>query len=236
MENAIVYSDGSCIKSVHPSLNAAGWALVALTDDGDVATAIWGQIGDGLPQTSPASEYVAGLAASDLRAREVRTDFAGLAALGSSPHEALASRKNIYSGLRVQIKGRSPHLGYAKVKGHVDPSSCTVGSQAWRDAVGNQYADQYARKGANLHPQPPQEVLDTVRREREVLHRFLVYVARAFLVGAGGPRNGLQEAPPPQASAATRFSTRCLRTLLQERRTGAMDAHGGHHRHHIWGI
>ncbi len=127
-EGAVLYSDGSCNKLGHVSMHRAGWALVKLTDTGDLAAAIWGQVGDRLPQTSPASEFVAGLAASGFRAREVRTDFAGLASLGIASYEALANRRNLYSGVRIQIKGRCPHLGLAKVKGHVDPASCTVGS------------------------------------------------------------------------------------------------------------
>ena len=180
-EDAVLYSDGSCYKKGHHSMVRAGRALIALTPEGDLAAAIWGQVGQCLPQTSPASEFVAGLAAAGFRAREVRTDFAGLASLGFASFEALANRRNIYSGIRVQIKGRRPDLGFSKIKGHVDPESCTLGSQEWQDAVGNQLADRHARMGAAMHLQPSQEELDAVRREKEVLHRFLQYSCQALL-------------------------------------------------------
>jgi hypothetical protein len=92
-EDNTVYSDGSCSKTVHASLNSAGWALVSLDTDGNLSAAIWGQVGSRLPQTSPASEYVAGMAAADLQAREVRADFKGLSALGTSSLEVIANRK-----------------------------------------------------------------------------------------------------------------------------------------------
>ena len=70
---------------------------------------------------------------------------------------------------------------YHKVKGHVDPSSCPYGTPEWRDAVGNQYADQYARLGALLHQQASQEELDKANFERALLSRFLPYVSKALL-------------------------------------------------------
>ena len=95
-------------------MHRAGWALVKISESGEIDAAIWGQVGERLPQTSPASEFVAGLAASGFKAREVRTDFAGLASLGVASYEALANRKNIYSGIRVQIRGRNPTCGLPK--------------------------------------------------------------------------------------------------------------------------
>jgi hypothetical protein len=92
----------------------------------------------------------------------------------------LSSRKNIYSGLRVQIRGRNPEMTVCKVPAHVDPSSCTIGSDDWKDAVGNQFADSYAKQGANLHHKATSEEIALVVKEREVISRFLRYVAEAL--------------------------------------------------------
>ncbi len=198
-QNNTVYSDGSCSKTVHANLNSAGWALVALDSDGNLTAAIWGQVGRSLPQTSPASEYVAGMAAANMQASEVRADFKGLAALSTSSMETASHRKNVYSGLRVQIKGKAPQMSSIKVNAHVDPSSCTVGSPAWRDAVGNQLADQYAKKGANLHFQPSSEELATISKDRDVLVRFLRYVSHALALWEPvGPTSGTRKHTIPK--------------------------------------
>jgi hypothetical protein len=198
---AVAYSDGSCLKGAHSSLNAAGWALIVLTDSGELDAALWGQVGDGLPQTSPASEYVAGLAGSTLQLREVRSDYKGLAALEHLSIEALASRKNIYSGLRVQIKGRNPSLQYSKVKGHVGPESCAAGSAERRDAIGNQYADQFARKGAELHNSVPFSCFGLHSERQGGPAAFLSFCfSGPHLLGARRPFNGQSKAASSKAA------------------------------------
>jgi hypothetical protein len=201
-QNAVVYTDGSCSKMAHPSMHLAGWSVISLTPNGNLAAAVWGQVGESLPQSSPASEYVAGMAAVELHASQIRTDFKGLASLESSPHAALASRKNLYSGLRVQMRGRSPQTTYSKVEAHLDPSSFTVGSESWIDAVGNKFADAYAKLGAGLHPQASAQEVATVIKEREVLLRFLLYVSRALaLWDPVGPTTGTRKNLIPKLPA-----------------------------------
>ena len=42
-----------------------------------------------------------------------------------------------------------------KVKGHVAQSACEPGSQAWRDAAGNGFADKLAKRGAKSRTLDP---------------------------------------------------------------------------------
>ncbi len=235
-----VYTDGSCSKTAHSSMNTAGWAVIALDSDGNLAAAIWGQVGRRLPQTSPASEYVAGMAAAEHQVQEVRCDFRGLAALGTSSLEALAFRKNPYSGLRVQIKGRAPQASFIKVPAHVDPSSCVAGSPSWRDAVGNQMADLYAKQGANLHLQPSSDELSAFSHDRDVLTRFLTYVPSALsLWEPVGPASGTRK-HPAETSDEARSRTGRWRTLLPERRSRTLGLHRGLRGQHsssiFWGL
>ncbi len=121
-DGAILYSDGSCSKDGHVSMHRAGWALVALKDNGDLAAATWGQVGEALPQTSPASEFVAGLAASGFRAREVRTDFAGLASLGIASYEALSNRKTSFRESVYRLRAGAPRSAFPRSRDTLIPA------------------------------------------------------------------------------------------------------------------
>ncbi len=86
----------------------------------------------------------------------------------------------MYSGLKVQIRGRGSHMATEKVPGHVVIEDLAPGSEAWLDGVGNDIADKHARKGAALHAGPAPQDLQRVAQDRALLKRFLTYAGEAL--------------------------------------------------------
>ena len=79
-----VFTDGSCYKEGPPTWHRAGWSVVKVAYDGTMTAWMRGAVGDQLPQTSPASEYVAGLAAATAKGEGVTVancDYKGIEAL-----------------------------------------------------------------------------------------------------------------------------------------------------------
>ncbi len=118
-----VYSDGSCFKSGHKVHHRSGWALVKLSPTGECLAKVWGPVGALLPQTSPAGEYTAVLAAVSLfpGITSIVTDYQGVVDLPQLPGEVALHRKSFYAGLKLLIRGHAhPELTIRKCPAHVD--------------------------------------------------------------------------------------------------------------------
>jgi hypothetical protein len=59
-----VFTDGSCFKEGPVTWHRTGWSVVKVALDGVLLAWMRGVVGRALPQTSPASEHVAGVAAA----------------------------------------------------------------------------------------------------------------------------------------------------------------------------
>ena len=198
-KGAILYSDGSCATEGHRSQHRAGWSLVKIADDGTLIAAAWGAVGALLPQTASASEYIAGLAAAVFSAKEVRADFSGVAAIASLSSASIGHRKSMYSGVKIQIRGRCPNMVTEKVPGHAALEALSPGSEDWINGVGNDIADRHARKGAALHGGPASQELQLVAQDRALLKRFLTYTGEALqLWEAIGPAKGARRKALPR--------------------------------------
>ena len=104
-------ADGNCFKDGPPTWHRTDWSVVKVAYDGTMTAWMRGTVGDQLPQTSPASEHVAGLAAATAKGEGVtvaNSDYKGLEALEERPAFAVYERTQIYSGVKAQIVGRRP--------------------------------------------------------------------------------------------------------------------------------
>jgi hypothetical protein len=181
LRDAVVYTDGSCYKAGHHTAHRAGWGLAALDEHGNLLASVWGRVGARLPQTNPAAEYVAGLAAAILGAAEVRTDFSGLARLGNKSATEAAHRLAFHGGLKLLILGRSsPSCRFLKVAAHVDPDGLEEGSEEWIRAVGNQEADRAAKRGASLQPPWADSEQEYYDMQVQIVDKYFRYAAAAL--------------------------------------------------------
>ena len=98
------------------------------------------------------------------------------------------------------------------MRAHQDPDEFPAGSDDWLDALGNQFADTYAKIGAASHPSPSTAELAAYFREYEVITRFLRYVGLALMLWpAVSPNTGckvalgkLSSKPDPVVGASGR--------------------------------
>ena len=86
--------------------------------------------------------------------------------------EVCCSARHAYAEIWVLLWHKVRDIGlenltFVKVKAHVDPASQPSGSNARRDAVGNQWAHKCAKRGAGLHS-VPRFAADQLRRARSV--------------------------------------------------------------------
>ena len=145
--HGVVFTDGTCYKPGPVTWNKAGWAVVKLSEDGVVLAWARGPVGKLLPQTSPASENVAVLAAATLTQRvdEARSDYKALEGIESQGLDKLLHRKSTYAGVRRLVRGRAPsQFTVTHVPGHVDPDACDTAEERY-NALGNQAADHIAK-------------------------------------------------------------------------------------------
>ena len=176
----VVYSDGSRCKNGPTRHHKAEWGLIKLDRDGNVVARLYGRVGDKLPQTSPAGEHLAVLAAASLLpwVSEVRSDFKGVADMHVRDRLSLYNSKGFYSGLNMMTLGRANRdFKVIKVPAHVDPESLTRGSDEWFDAVGNQAADEAAKAGALLHADAGQAAAEDWMLEVSALKAFRMYIS-----------------------------------------------------------
>ena len=118
-------------------------------------------------------------------ATTIFSDFLGLVKLTDAPWLQIAARQHVYAGLQVQIRGAAAwdhDFSIVKVPAHVKADSLPVGSLEWFRAVGNDWADRYAKKGALTLAQPSKAEIESWVEESASLKRYLRYAARALLL------------------------------------------------------
>ena len=180
----VVFTDGACTMSGPPTWHRTGWAVCKVSETGDLLASVSGRVGRQLPQTSAASEYIAGLVASSFpRVTVAYSDYKNLHAVESAPLESVIHPKGMYSGIRRRIRGgMAPKFCIRHCKGHVDPSSCQGDPEATFQAIGNQHADRVAGAAAAATQQPSQPELQAWSEAAAFLGRWLKYVPRALVL------------------------------------------------------
>jgi hypothetical protein len=179
-----VFTDGSCIKPGPPVWNATGWAVCKISPEGQLLASVSGQVGKQLPQTSPASEYVASLVAAGFpRVTTTYSDYKNLQGVEALSDETALHPKGVYSGIRRRIRGiRGPGFKVKHCRGHVSVDSCGGDAEAIFQALGNQHADRIAGAAAAEALAPSRAETDSWNLEVSFLRRWLEYVPRALVL------------------------------------------------------
>ena len=177
-----IFTDGSCTKTGPPTWTRTGWAVIKMSENGDLLATASGRVGRQLPQTAAAGEYVAALVASGFqRATVAYSDYKNLSGIESIPIEAALHPKGTYSGIRRRIRGgMAPEFRIKYCKGHVDVQSCQGDAEAIFLALGNGHADRVAGAAAAATQRPSSEELRIWTEESAFLGRWLKYVPRAL--------------------------------------------------------
>ncbi len=181
-----VFVDGSATRDGPVPLHHATWAVVALTQAGEVSAVISGSVGTQLPKTAAASEHVAALAAAvRTDASDILSDTQNMTGIERWPRAQLCDLGNFYSGVRVLIRGHPrwrPDRRIVKVKAHLDMSSLSVDSSEWWAAQGNTQVDPRAKAAAAANLRlPPRDLIDRHVSVGSMLKRFLTFVSEALL-------------------------------------------------------
>ncbi len=180
-----VFTDGSCFKEGPITWHRTGWSVIKISQDGVLLAWMRGTVGNALPQTSPASEHVATLAAvtaPGAGVTQANSDYKGLEHVEQMPAYAVYDRSQIYAGVKLEICGRMPsgfRVVKVKVKGHANPEEASTARGRY-EAVGNDFADRVAKAAANAQPQPSQRELQQWAADKDLLKRYLSYVPRAL--------------------------------------------------------
>jgi len=91
--------------------------------------------------------------------------------------------KRLYSGV-VREAAAHPNRKFVRdffwTKAHVDASKLEYGSQAWKEAKGNELADEHANEARALHPEVPHDVSDDF--ERIARHSRLIFQTMAAVL------------------------------------------------------
>ena len=216
-----VYGDGSADKHTDTTVDRAGWSVIQINEEGRLLKALAGPVLQTHPQTSPSSEHHA-LAAYALYSQGqglYKGDNKGVITSWTSP--ASTTSKAQYAGVTRMAKGHSGgRIQVAWVPGHVNPEDHPQGSQDWLDAVGNDLADSWAKKGRLRHsPQGVGEVKAWTSLI-ETYTKILTNIAGILEVWAGkdteiidwtkakhaSPKHALaQLQPPPELMLCHRF-------------------------------
>ena len=194
-----VFTDGSCTKLGPITWHRTGWSVVKVSQSGILQGYIRGVVGSGLPQTSPASEHVACLAAAAAPGGQVScalSDYKGLEHLEAKAPWTVYNRQQIYAGVKLQIRGKAPNdFKVEKVKGHARVEEASTEREKYL-AVGNDYADRTAKAAADQQPQPTAHQLQEYQFQIAFLRQYLAYIPRALARWpAVGPALGKKPLP-----------------------------------------
>ncbi len=178
-----VFTDGSCVKEGPVTWHRTGWAVCKIDERGQLLAWARGVVGRQLPQTSPASEHVATLAAATApggHVTRVNSDYKGLEHVEELQPHQLYARSQIYSGARQQLIGKMP-AGFRvfKVQGHANVEAARTARERY-EALGNDHADRVAKSAAARLPQPSPTELQAWYFQAEFLALYLQYVPRAL--------------------------------------------------------
>lgn len=200
-----VFIDGSCRKEGPRTWHATGWSVCKVSRDGVLLASISGRMGRQLPQTSTASEHVAGLAAAAQEgATTVSSDYKNLAVVEALRDAVALHPKGMYSGVRRRIRGICSRAYEVKhCKGHVDVATCSDAEEAYK-ALGNQHADRIAGAAAAATAMPGKREIVQWEADSDRLERWLRYVPRALaLWPTAQPTSGHKSRPKRQGPRAT---------------------------------
>ena len=90
----------------------------------------------------------------------LKTDYEGLVDGVRAGKPVCVEATYRYAELWTELRRLPGDLGeealrFVKMKAHVSPSRCVPGSEAWRDAVGNELANRLAKRGAKARDVDP---------------------------------------------------------------------------------
>jgi len=207
-----LFADGSCFKGTTPESDRAGWAVIEIDDDGELVSAIAAPVPPSLPQSSQAGEFcgLAGAAQLVRAQTDIHFDFKPIVELSKMPAHAMLSPARCYGGVVRDAVGQPGWKKLASIswcKAHVDQNSLPAYTTEWLQAVGNNFADEWAKKGARLHGAAEKEDAGEWGRKMSEIVTLLAKVG-AFSVGSGGGstkkprpkrrRRHVQRPPPPR--------------------------------------
>jgi rubredoxin len=152
---------------------------------------------------------LAAAAAPGASVTQANSDYKGLEHVELLPSHVLYDRNQIYAGVKLEICGRKPSgFSAVKVKGHSDPEEASTARGRY-EAIGNDFADKVARAAAEAQARASQEELRQWESDKNLLKRYLAYVARALTMWPSlGPTIGKQSRPKLQASIRDQESAR----------------------------
>ena len=152
-----LFGDGSCSKQWSRAHWRAGSAMVEIDSEGKLSafysTAVWSH----LPQTSPCAEHltVALLAQfGPKQATPIGIDYSGTVDAWTNRNKGIIRPGRPFAGLLRDAFSQpcSSNVLPYKVPAHKDAGQFAHGSLSYRQAVGNDLADEWAAKGRLLHP------------------------------------------------------------------------------------
>ncbi len=198
-----VFTDGSCQKAGPITWHRTGWSVCKVSEQGELLGYMRGVVGSALPQTSPASEHVAGLAAANAPGGQVEcalSDYKGLDQLQDRAPWDVYARQQIYAGVKLQILGRAPQgFRIIKVPAHVEVTS-GMSQRARYLALGNDHADRNAKVAAEQQVRPTDAQLQDHAQQQKFLKMYYQYIPRALaLWPAVGPSVGKKPLPRREA-------------------------------------
>ena len=209
-----VFLDGSGFFPREARLRRCGWSAVLLNQSWDMERVLFGPLPLG-PQTVPHSEHYAFAMALDHIVADtvLYTDCQGVMdyyLMGA----AACSSKMLFAGIWRRIfarlsslRARGISVNLVKVSAHQDSDFLEQGSDMKFQAVGNNEADKWAKKGALSHILP-EAVIDDFMRHREQNLQVMGAVAALwiFTLKDGSwinPDDAKVEPPPPPPKAPT---------------------------------
>ena len=158
-----VFTDGSCFKGPTSPFSRAGWSVVVLWADGSLRAAICGPVWKDLPQTSQAADFIAFTVAVELATSgcEIYCDFKGLVDLLGDPIYSILDPHRKYAGF-LRSAMSCPSWGRHSVlwvRAHQDLQQHFASEEEKYLGIGNDFADKWAKKGANMHQEPVESSL-----------------------------------------------------------------------------
>ena len=181
--------------------------MAVCNHEGALLASLCGPVPPHLPQTSPMAEHMALAKLAEVAAGRVEAmvDYTGLvqnfqpggahwAMQPSRPMAGLVRRAHM-------AKGWPAIVGITKVKAHQKLQDLAVGTEDWKQAVGNSLADEAAKAGAAMHHEVPCEVVQAHKRQADMVEGFLVYSAKLH---AAWPQRPKACRRPKEASAQAR--------------------------------
>ena len=218
-----LFVDGSCFPHAVKKLWRAGWAVVQVSSLGQPLLRLFGPVVWGLAQTAPSAEWLAlsmahrHLAPDPGPASDIFSDclavVKGMAgAFWSKPMAAFAGTQKAIEIIRQQI-GQS--IPVRKVKAHQAVDQLT--GRERQLAQGNQWADEAAKLGSAMHPEPFPSSVRHLHAHIQLYNQLMELVAAMLpLWPVARERHGQRlDRTPVEARRACRVSTRKQERMVQ---------------------